>query len=324
MSTVRERPILFRVEKEGRLLFKKYHTVINVYDDGISINKGDELFIPLKSMNPFINDNIIGEYKEKNRIIQIPHLDSDGTYQESHLYESNYPGICAKMEQVLLKEWAGLRTRYPETVRWFIGCSAIYEISANNNPFVYGFPFDEKFYENAARENHELWTVSFQEALAKYWDIFDRDSLLKTFDWLYDGRSVTQFNEKYERLDKSRMIKWEIKLADDIHARGEKSIWAWDLQRMILLCSTGYVCGYLGYEESLDIALKAAEKLQGIYDSWDDFAESYLLGFGYWKNQHPEQTYTEAHERKVRYEAMKQHELNPWTIPWKHSLKKEW
>jgi hypothetical protein len=57
--------------------------------------------------------------------------------------------------------------------------------------------------------------------------------------------------------------------------------------------------------------LKAGKKLQEIYDSWDDFMESYLLGFGRWMDQHPDDTYTETNGRKLRYEAMKQHDLNP-------------
>jgi hypothetical protein len=323
MSTNKEKVALFQVEKEGRFLFKKYHHTIAVYDDGISIDEGQKLFIPLKNMNPYIDDGIISNYDEKNRFIQIPYLDNNGAYCEYRIDESTYPGICEKMEKVLMNEWSILRTRYPETVRWFMGCVAIFYISSEENPFIYGTPFPEIFYENTA-EVTQIYKTSLKATLAEQWEIYDRESLLERLDKLYDGETVKQFNDDYQNADRGGMVKWQIQRFEDINARGEKSIWAWDLQRMIMLCSGGYVCGDMEYEESLDLCLKAGEKLQGIYDSWDDFMESYFLGVAQWQDEAVGGAFTENENRKIRYEAMKRHKLTPWEISWKHPLKKEW
>ena len=64
--------------------------------------------------------------------------------------------------------------------------------------------------------------------------------------------------------------------------------------------------------------LAIALGIQGAYSSWDDFAESYLDGFGRWSDSE-----TEYNGRKQLYESLKFY-TDCFRIDWGLALEKEW
>lgn len=111
---------------------------------------------------------------------------------------------------------------------------------------------------------------------------------------------------------------------EKLYSCGESGTWAWDLQRLIFLCSLGYLCDYISYEDALDWCLKAGQKLQTLYGSWDEFMESYLSGYCSWSGDDLEDEESEAYTRKGIYNFYKGRADSPWAIDWRTSLRKEW
>ena len=99
---------------------------------------------------------------------------------------------------------------------------------------------------------------------------------------------------------------------------------AWDLQRLILLSSFGYVCDYLKYEDALDWCLEAALKLQGLYHSWDEFMAQYLEGYCDWADDDIEDEDSEGFQRKRIYEFYRNKFDSPYSISWDMPLSAEW
>ena len=63
---------------------------------------------------------------------------------------------------------------------------------------------------------------------------------------------------------------------------GESGIVAWDMFRIGNLVSWGYVAGFIGFGEALDLMRPAIAVLQANFDNWDDAVANYLAGFAYW------------------------------------------
>ena len=63
---------------------------------------------------------------------------------------------------------------------------------------------------------------------------------------------------------------------------GESGIIAWDMFRIGNLVSWGYVAGFIGFGEALDLMRPAIAVLQANFDNWDDAVANYLAGFAYW------------------------------------------
>ena len=326
----KDRVPLFEIANTKKGFFKKEYFYVAAYEDGLIRRwQDEEIFMPLDRLELVFYDRysiMKNELQEEKRVVYLWYIDDSGNHMELPLIPDKYPDIANQLEKVYKNEWAHMRTVYPVTVRWFIGCTAILEIVNQNHPFVYGAPYMNERFKNVNTETaNKNWENTFKSSLERDWGIVNRPSLLEAFPRLFGGASVLNALDKIKNADREKMIKQEIKVLDDIEALGEKSIWAWDLMRMMMLASTGYVCGYLSYEESLDLSLIAGTKLQEIYDSWDDYMESYLFGHGFWdKMQHPDDKWSETSSRKQKYLLNKNHLVNPWQIPWDLPLKREW
>lgn len=103
---------------------------------------------------------------------------------------------------------------------------------------------------------------------------------------LMNGRSTAQWEEfaaDPEALDADARA-----LYDEItRAGGERCFRAWDWQRLSFISSLGYLCEWLSYEESLSWCLRAGQKLQALFRSWDQFMRCYLLGYCFWAREDP-------------------------------------
>jgi hypothetical protein len=85
---------------------------------------------------------------------------------------------------------------------------------------------------------------------------------------------------------------------------------------MILLCAYGFLCDWLSWEDSLNWCLKAGQKLQSLYRSWDGFIDCYLHGYCAWSGESLDDEDSEAYERKQVYEHYKKLRVNPWQVAW--------
>ena len=57
------------------------------------------------------------------------------------------------------------------------------------------------------------------------------------------------------------------------------SFLAWDLARAVQICQWGCCAGYLSPYEATQLALDAAQRLRGAFDSWEAFADDYQMGY---------------------------------------------
>jgi hypothetical protein len=65
-----------------------------------------------------------------------------------------------------------------------------------------------------------------------------------------------------------------------------KGLLAWDLSRCIALCRRAYTAGYLEREEAWDMIMPIAQRIQPLFDSWEDLGENYLLGRSFWSKRY--------------------------------------
>lgn len=98
---------------------------------------------------------------------------------------------------------------------------------------------------------------------------------------------------------------------------GENAIAAWDYSRAMSLLGYYYLAGYYTEEEALDKAFEVAQTIQGTFDSWDGFMESYFEGYEYWAGE-------SSDERRGIYEEIKAASDNPYSIDWNLTLEKSW
>ena len=83
------------------------------------------------------------------------------------------------------------------------------------------------------------------------------------------------------------------------------------------LLSAYYHAGYYTEQEALDKSLEVAQTIQSMYESWDDFMDSYLWGYDYWAEE-------ESTERREIYNKLKAQSDSPFRFDFKMNLEKTW
>lgn len=165
---------------------------------------------------------------------------------------------------------------------------------------------------------------SEQLSLLTYWEISDRDELLATFvgleqgDRRYDDEAE---GRKYFRMSDAAFIEktmamkpagaQEAKILREAYGKyGEDFGAAWDYCRYITLADWGYLAGYLNEEEAWMRIMAAARTLQGVYRSWEDLGDCYLLGRTLWAGDDEEG----MKELRAVFRLLKNvnDPLNPW------------
>ena len=94
-------------------------------------------------------------------------------------------------------------------------------------------------------------------------------------------------------------------------AFGDNAIMGWDLSRAVQLCGQGYLAGYFTYEEAVEKARSVGKVIQQTFDSWEDFWDSYLLGFYWWSED-----ISDLYERIDVYEALAADPDGPFSLEW--------
>lgn len=98
---------------------------------------------------------------------------------------------------------------------------------------------------------------------------------------------------------------------------GSDAAAGWDYSRAMSLLGYYYLAGFYTQEEALDKSLEAGKTIQGIFDSWDSFMESYFVGYEYWSEENSD-------ERRQIYEDIKASADNPFVLEWGMTLEKTW
>jgi hypothetical protein len=242
----------------------------------------------------------------------------EGEEMSFELDDYNFKDISYQIEKLLDNNWYNLapwhrqKKETPDTVKWFNACNAIVYTSSGVDIEIFGGTF-------ITPES----IVSQKKVLYDSWEINGPRELMAILPSLYQGRAVADYREEIENLARLERDRREFIVSID-KTCGEQGIWAWDLQRLILLSSLGYICGYIRYETALECCLAAGEKLQSLFSSWDDFAQSYIMGYSYWSDEDPDDEDEEAYERRQIYEKLKKLPHGPFHLAWNYPLTREW
>jgi hypothetical protein len=158
-----------------------------------------------------------------------------------------------------------------------------------------------------------------RKVLYDTWQVNTTNDLKTWLDKLYNGRAVKDYDKMVEK-DSIYTFVDEDLIEAIAQAGGSKCLWAWDLQRMILLASLGYLCDYLSWDEAIEYCFEAGLKLQRLYHNWDEFINCYLLGYYFWSEEDLNDETSEGNERKQIYDYYKKLNSNPWQIAWNLEL----
>ena len=78
---------------------------------------------------------------------------------------------------------------------------------------------------------------------------------------------------------------------------------------------------FYSYEEATNKALKIGEQIQGTFNSWDEFFDSYLHGYLYWSEDDINDPSSGYVKRVKILEDLKKDPKSPLNLDWKLDLK---
>lgn len=235
---------------------------------------------------------------------------------------------CTTFLEAAPEEEDSTTAEITDTIRWF---NASYAILTELNGLDYnrfgGLPANE--------ESKELE----QQSLAEWWDVTDRASADENLEWILTEGQRIAFAESGQILEDIGLVdvpeeertafvmenfgvssdEANIYLSDyEIYAQyGKDAINGWDYCRAMNLMSFYYLAGYYSEQEALDKSLEIAQTIQPLFESWDEFMDSYLRGYEYWAEE-------SSDERRAIYEDLKTREDNPFQLDFKTELIKTW
>ena len=176
----------------------------------------------------------------------------------------------------------------------------------------------------AQSASDQRWT------LARWWDVADRDGLLRALAWLDAGGHRQQFDQIGEKAVHLSPDEFEAQLSnpevrsDDAESisvarkyfakLGARSLVGWDYARYVSLCRWGYTAGYLDEGEAWQGIMHAAGILRRTFGSWRELGENYLIGRQFWS---PEETRRGGADYRATFEQLLSDPASPWNrIPW--------
>ncbi len=218
--------------------------------------------------------------------------------------------------------------RESDTITWFNAAGAV---------LIYLNGWDYRIYGGIPEG--ETSALISQQLLDGSWGVSDRESAKDTMEWLLSSghnasllKDLAHFEEEglgevaredravflYENWDISEeMAKLYAKCYELYEAGEEDIIIGWDYSRASNLFSWYYLAGYYTREEALDGSLAAAREIQQHFDSWDEFMDSYFLGYEYWAEE-------SSGERQLVYRMLRSMEDGPYRVDWNLDLEKSW
>lgn len=242
---------------------------------------------------------------------------------------ASFNASCSKFQETPPEIEDNFSSEMTDTIRWFNATYAVLiDINGNDFNLFGGMP-----------ANDDSKTV-MQNSLPDSWGVEDRASADENMEWLLSEGHRVAFAEDMKALedegvtadisteDLAALLKDEYGFEDDeanSYARsfgiytehGADAIAAWDYSRAMYLLSAYYHAGYYTEQEALDQSLAVAQTIQSLYESWDDFMDSYLWGYEYWSEE-------ESTERREIYEKLKAQSDSPFRFDFKMNLEKTW
>lgn len=242
---------------------------------------------------------------------------------------ASFNASCSKFQENPPEVEDNFSSEMTDTLRWFNAAYAVL-IDLNGRDFNLfgGIP-----------ANDDSKTI-MQAGLADSWGVEDRTSADENIDWILSEGHRVDFAENMKALedagvtadtsteDLAALLKDEYDFEDETansFARafgvytehGADAIAAWNYSRAMYLLSAYYHAGYYTEQEALDKSLEVAQTIQSMYESWDDFMDSYLWGYDYWAEE-------ESTERREIYNKLKAQSNSPFRFDFKMNLEKTW
>ena len=223
---------------------------------------------------------------------------------------------------------------FPDTVLWF---------NATYAPLTYSNGMDWRLVGGLTRTyyNENLTKVLLEQS----WDVVDRETAIETIEWLREEGHRETYREYQKELEQLGMLELDLDafletlvnmemegylyryvIIYSLYHDGmdEDAMAAWDLCRINQLCGDYYVCGYMTYEEAMDISLENSLVLQEKYSSWDELMGSYMLGYQFWQSDPCLTDDSPTLERYHYYEELLEMQDGPYSLDWNMGLKKDW
>ena len=231
---------------------------------------------------------------------------------------------CGSKEEELLEE-----VELTDTIRWFNASYAI--LTETNN-------WDYNLFGGLANTETNQKTV--RKFLDERWGITDWDSADETLEWIKNKGHRSEFARIVKTLERDGMSDIpeedrEAFLIEHYDFGGEDraslyvswyemyeeygidAITGWDYCRAMSFLGYYYIAGYYGKEEVLDLSLEIAQKIQPLYDSWDELMDSYLRGYEFWSEE-------SSSSRRALYEKIKTRDDSPYEVDFHMELEKTW
>ena len=215
-----------------------------------------------------------------------------------------------------------------ETIQWFNNTCAV--LTAANQ-------WDYTMFGGLPTNNTSKIIV--ENLLSEWWGVTDHESAEETMNWLLGKGQRVSFAEDMEYLAETGLadVTEEERIdmileyfdGDEEEAHryadwfafyeqyGPDAAAGWDYSRAMTLLGYYYLAGYYTEEEALDKSLETAKVIQGTFDSWDSFMESYFVGYEYWSEE-------SSDDRREIYEEIKTASDSPFSLDWGMTLEKSW
>lgn len=236
--------------------------------------------------------------------------------------------VCASFQENAPEKIERTPVEMTDTILWMNGTYAVLTTLNGLDYTVFG----------GAEADAELIDIQ-KDMLAGQWGITDRKSADEKWDRLVSRGHRASFAEemkglKTDGLDGVPEEEREAFLSETYgldtteaerygrfykayEEKGEDAISAWDYSRAVMLMSDFYYIGYYEAEEALDKSLEISLIIQEKFDSWDDFMESYLMGYEYWAEESGDM-------RRMVYELLLEEPDSPYRLDWNMKLQKDW
>ncbi|MBX9693125.1 MAG: DUF1266 domain-containing protein [Cyanobacteria bacterium] len=172
-----------------------------------------------------------------------------------------------------------------------------------------------------------------KDALRKWWNISNREELLRTLVWLTEGGGHREvWKEMTAIKDNADAAAFKARSgmdADDFECKlavvrkhgkafGDAGILGWDYCRYIALCRWGVYCGYLTKDEAWRKMMPIARILQRNFKSWHDLGWNYVVARKFWSQR---QTEISGDSFEATLEKLTKDPKSPWNqIPWNTDL----
>ncbi len=127
-----------------------------------------------------------------------------------------------------------------------------------------------------------------RKLLSGSWGVSNARKADEMLRWLYDcghSENCRDICASYGKEDwkATDIVQFDAFLDSHIARLKEHYIIGWDLSRLIQVARWSYTTGYLKKGAAWDWIMRSAQRIQGEYNSWDEFAEDFCLGFDFWR-----------------------------------------